>query len=185
MYPTLYTKRQINLEVQEKLLAPIKPKITNKENENLTQKISLSELKIAIFQTENAKSPAIDALPIEFYKSQYEMIKNDLLQLYNSPSIIQAIINLIPKNDKEEHLKNWRPISLLCADYKILTKIISNRLKTTLEHTISKKQICGIHNRSIFSNHFTIPELIAHSTTKKIKAYIVSVDQEKAIDKLS
>ena len=94
------------------------------------------------------------------------------------------IINLIPKNDQKEHLKNWRPFSLLCADYKILTKIISNRLKTTLDHTISKEQTCGILNRFIFSNLFTIRELRAHSTSKKIKAYIVSVDQEKAFDKV-
>ena len=43
--------------------------------------------------------------------------------------------------------KNWRPISLLCVDYKILTKIISNRLKTKLDNEISKEQTCGIPNR--------------------------------------
>lgn len=90
---------------------------------------------------ENEESPGIDGLPIEFYKLQYQIIKTDPLQLYNSilfsnenltPSMNQAIITLIPKNDKKELLKNWRPISLLCVDYKILTKIISNRLKNTL-----------------------------------------------------
>ena len=35
------------------------------------------------------------------------------------------------KNDKKENLKNWTPISLLCSDYKILTKILSNRLEPT------------------------------------------------------
>ena len=131
---------------------------------------------------ENAKSPAINDLPIEFYKSQYDLIKNDLLQLYISirfqnenltPSMTKAIISLIPKKDKKEHLKNWRPISLLCADYKILTKILSNRLKTTLEHTISKEQICGIPNRSIFSNLFTIRNITAHSTIKNKSIYSV------------
>ena len=89
----------------------------------------------------------------------------------------KAIINLIPKNDKKEHRRNWRPISLLCSNYKILTKILSNRLKTTLE-------TCGIPNRSIFLNLFTIWELITCSTTKKIKTYIISVEQEKAFDKV-
>ena len=60
---------------------------------------------------ENDKSPGIDKLPIEFYKSQYEIIKNDLLQIYNSvlflnknlsPSMTQVIITLLPKNDKKE-----------------------------------------------------------------------------------
>ena len=114
---------------------------------------------------ENGKSPGIDGLAIEFYKSLFDLIKSYLLQLYSSilfqdenliPSMTKAIINLIPKNDKKEHLRNWRPISLLCSNYKILTKILSNRLKTTLEHTISKEQTCGIPNRPIFLNLFTI-----------------------------
>ena len=127
---------------------------------------------------ENSKSTGIDGLPIEFYKSQYDFLKHDLLQLYNSiffqnenltPSMSQAIITLTPKNDQKQHLKSWRPISLLCADFKILTKIISNRLKPTLEYTISKEQTCGIPNLSMFSNLFIIREIISHSTTKKYK----------------
>ena len=81
---------------------------------------------------ENGKCPGIDKLPTEFSKSQYDVLKHDLLQLYNSIlfqnenltlSLNQPIINLIPKNDQKKLLKNWRPISLLFADYKILTKL--------------------------------------------------------------
>ena len=67
----------------------------------------------------------------------------------------QATITLLPKNDKK-NFKNWRPISLLCSNYKILTKILSNRLKTALEHSISIEETCGTPNRSIFSNTLSI-----------------------------
>ena len=73
---------------------------------------------------------------------------------------------------------------MFCVDYKILTKIISSRLKPTLESTISKEQACGIPNESIFSNPFTMRELINHSTAKTTKSYVVSIDQEKASDKV-
>ena len=96
----------------------------------------------------------------------------------------QAIITLISKSNKK-NLKNWRPISFFCVDYKILTKIISNRLKAKLDHTISKEETCGIPNWSIFSNLFTIHELTHHSTIKKIKSCFVSADQEKAFDKVA
>lgn len=132
---------------------------------------------------ENAKPQDIDGLPIELYKSQYDLIKNDPLQLYNSIPLWNENI-LTPKNDKKELLKNWRPISLLCVDYKIVTKIISSRLKTTLDQVISKGQTCGIPNRSIFCNLFTTRELIHHSKIKNINSYIVSVNQEKAFDKV-
>ena len=191
-YLTLYTKTKTHPKIQKTLLEKLKPKINYEENENLIKQITFTELKTAIFRMENRKSPGIDDLAIEFYKSQYEIIKNDILKLYNSillknkdlsHSMNQAIITLLPKNNEKDLLKNWRPISLLCVDYKILTKIISNRLKPTLDITISKEQTWGIPNRSIFSNLFTIRELIHHSTKKDIKTYIVSTDQEKAFDK--
>ena len=142
---------------------------------------------------ENGKSPGIGGLGIEFYKSLYDLIKTEPLQLYDSiifqngnltSSMTKAVINLIPKNNQKEHLRNWRPTALLCSDYKKITKILSNRLKTTLEHIISKEQTCGIPNRSTFSNLFTIGEVIAESTTKKLKSYIISLDQEKAFNKV-
>lgn len=86
---------------------------------------------------ENGKSPGIDGITIEFYKSLFDLIKSDLLQLDNSllfqdenliPSMTKAIINLIPKNDQKERLKLETNL-LTLLDYKILTKILSNRLK--------------------------------------------------------
>lgn len=71
------------------------------------------------------------------------------------------------------------------VDYKILTKTISNRLKTTLNHAISKEQACGISNRSIFFNLFRLREPIHRSKIKNIDSYIVSVDQQKAFDKVN
>ena len=96
----------------------------------------------------------------------------------------KAIINVIPKNDRKEYLKNWRPISLLCSDYRILIKIMSIRLKTTLSQTIFEEETCGIPDRTIFSNLFTTREMIIQSSTMNLKSYIMSIDQEKAFDKV-
>ena len=76
----------------------MRPKITHQQNQKLTQQITLAELKHAIFQMENT---------IEFYKTQFELIKHDLLDLFNSilfrnekipTSMTRAIITLLPKN---------------------------------------------------------------------------------------
>ena len=159
----------------QKLLKPLKTKITN-DNKKVTQQIIFAKLKTAIYQLDNGKSTGIDGIPIEYFKSYYEYLKYDLLQLYNlilfennnlTTSLNQAIITFSFKNDKKENLKNWRPISLLCSDYKILTKILSNRLKPTLEHTILIEQTCRISKRSIFLNLFI---------TKNTHSFIVSID---------
>ena len=94
----------------------------------------------------------------------------------------QAIITLIPKQGDLNKLKYQRPISLLCIDYKILTKILANRLKNILPTIISKEQTCSIPNRTIFNNLFLIREIIT-LTNKKNKLYILQVDQEKAFNK--
>ena len=89
-----------------------------------------------------------------------------------------TVITLLPKNDKEENFKNWRPISLLGSDYKTLTKILSNRRKPTLEHTISIEKTCGVSNRSA---PVVLCEIINHTNTKNINSSVISKDQEKSI----
>ena len=74
-FSDLYTKTQTNAQIQEKLLNPLKAKITNEDNKKLTQQINFAELKTAIFQLGNGKSPGIDGIPIEFYKSYHEYIQ--------------------------------------------------------------------------------------------------------------
>ena len=59
-------------------------KVTQQQNEILTKQINVNEIKQAVFQIENQKSPGIDGIPIESYKEFYEYLKDDLLQLFNN-----------------------------------------------------------------------------------------------------
>ena len=76
------------------------------------------------------------------------------------------------------------PISLLCVDYKIITKTITNRLLPTLNEIISLEQSAAVPGRHIYDNLFTIRDLINYSNKKHIPTYILSFDQEKAFDKV-
>ena len=98
---------------------------------------------------ENGKSPRVDGIPIEFYNEVLETIILDLQKTFNETLFTnkktpktwnQAIITPIPKKGNIKLLKYWRPISLLCVDYKILTKTLSNRLKYILPQIISEEQ---------------------------------------------
>ena len=81
-------------------------------------------------------------------------------------------------------LKYWRPISLLCTDYKILTKPLSNRIKEILPNIISIEQSCSVPQRTIFNNLFLIGNLIKYKTEKTDNFYLIQIDQEKAFDKI-
>ena len=97
---------------------------------------------------------------------------------------IQAIITLIPKKGDTNFLKYWRRISLLCVDYKVLTKILANRLKYILPDIISTEQNCSIPNRTIFDNLFLIRDIITYTKRKNNYFYLLQIDQQKAFDKI-
>ena len=107
-YQNLYKKQNNCNRMQQELLQNIPKIVTANQNNQLTKTIQKTELKQAIEQTENDKSPGIDRIPIEFYKTFYDLLENDLLKLYNNilfeekeiPNTMhQAIVTLIPKKE--------------------------------------------------------------------------------------
>jgi len=85
------------------------------------------------------KSPGPDGLTVEFYCSFWELIENSLFSMYKecleqkemSATMKQGIISLIPKPNKDLLIiDNWRPITLLNIDYKILAFVYATRLKS-------------------------------------------------------
>ena len=108
----------------------------------LERDIILDEIKSTIKSMKNNKSPGVDGLPVEFYKIFWNDIHDILLDSYKHSigpvylliSQRRGTISLIPKTDKDPHfLKNWRPITLLSTDYKILSYLLATRIK---EHQI-------------------------------------------------
>ena len=95
----------------------------------------------------------------------------------------QGIIILIPKKDKDrELLKNWRPLSLLNTDYKILAKCIANRIKKVLPEIIHCDQTGFLPNRYIGENINRIFGIMHYSKVYNINPCLVAVDFEKAFD---
>ena len=67
-----------------------------------------------------------------------------------STSQKQAVIKLIEKKDRDKRfIKNWRPISLLNVDIKLISKVLSNRIKNLLPNLISNNQNAYVGNRFI------------------------------------
>ena len=180
-YQQLYKKQNNCKLTQQQLLTNIPKLVATNQNKQLTKPIQKSELKQAIEQTENEKLPGIDGIPIEFYKTFYDLLETELLKLHNNilfrekeitNTMHQAIITLIPKKGDTNKLKYWQPISLLCNDYKILTKILANRIKNILPEIMSEEQTCSIPTRSIFNSIFLITDKIKTNKEKNTAFYI-------------
>ena len=144
-YKKLYsTKMQEspNFEFLESIEAP---RLTNDESESIEGQITEFELLKALQSCKNNKTPGSDGLPSEFYRTFWPDIKDHLITsiLYsfdeNQLACTQrkGILSLLPKNDKNiQKIKNWRPISLLNVDYKIIVKVSAERLKKIIAKLI-------------------------------------------------
>ena len=124
----------------------------------------------------NEKSPGSDGLTKEFYIIFWNDLKDILKEMLNniylantlSESQKEGIIKLLYKKRNVKELKNWRPISLLNIDYKILTKILANRVKEILPKIIDQDQACGTKGRSINDHLETLTSLTEITNDKTI-----------------
>ncbi|KAJ1080742.1 hypothetical protein NDU88_000936 [Pleurodeles waltl] len=96
------------------------------------------------------------------------------------------MITLLYKHKGERcDLKNWRPISLLNVDYKILAKTMVNRLKGAMGELVHPDQTCGVPGRRIADSLALIRDTIQYITDRNIHVAMVCLDQEKAFDRVS
>jgi exonuclease III len=168
-------------------------KMSQEDMLSLESDITEKEIYQAISSMPGNKSPGSDGITVEFYKKFWNQIKNPLSRCFRhifesgELSIDQktGIINLIPKADKDLlKIKNWRPISLLNVDYKILTKILATRLKPILPNIIHTDQCGYVLDRLIGENIRIVDDLISYCEKEEIGGLLIFLDFEKAFDSL-
>ena len=155
--------------------------------------ITMQECIDALKTMPNNKTPGTDGFPPEFYKYFIQDVGQYLLRRFQYSfdnrvlSIDQrsGIINLIPKKDKDPlYLDNWRPISILNTDYKIIAKCLALRLKKVLPEIISNDQTGFLPGRYIGENIRLVLDMIDFTNTTNLPGLMFLADFEKAFDKL-
>ena len=167
------------------------PSLTQEQKYFLNKPLTLSELEFSIKNSQNGKSPGNDGLTREFYIVFWRNISDLLFQSllhgkekgFLSPSQRQAIIKLIEKKNKDKRfIKNWRPISLINYDAKLLSKTLAERLKRILPSIILHNQTAYVANRFIGESIRLISDLFEITQTLDIEGYLLTIDIEKAFD---
>jgi len=141
---------------------------------------------------EGGRAPGIDGLSVDFYKSFWPEIGADLLAVINKSlnsgrlplSCHRSVLTLLPKKGDLSEIKNWRPVSLLCSDYEILSKALANRLSGVLEEVIHTDQTYCVPGRQIFDNISFVRDMFDISRLFDVDFGLISIDQEKAFNRI-
>jgi len=160
--------------------------------EKLFAPVTSGELEGTLKWFKKDKSPGPDGWTIEFYLAFYEILGQDLLKVVEcrtTGSLYHAInltfSALIPKSDSPSSFDDYRPISLCNYIYKIIFKIIANRLRPILSRHIAPQQFSFLESRQIHEAIGSTQEAILSIWTKHLKRVILKIDLSKAFDRVS
>jgi len=108
----------------------VKETLDDREKTDLEKELNEIEIKNSVTALKPHKSPGEDGIMGCFYQLYWDVIKNKFIQLLNeiftentlSESQYRGIISLLYKGGERENIKNWRPLTVLNCDYKLLPK---------------------------------------------------------------
>ncbi|KAI4873817.1 hypothetical protein NFI96_001421 [Prochilodus magdalenae] len=186
-YSEVFTASTLDQQCSRVLLEDL-PQLDELHLRDLDTALTCEEVTRAVFQLASGRAPGIDGLPADFCKALWETVGRDLFEVslasYEAgafpTSCQRVVLSLIPKKGDLCLLTNWRPVSLLCSDYQILSRCTANRLGEALGVVVDQSYC--VPTPSIYNNLFLMRDLNAKSFNSDFG--FSSLDQEKAFDRV-
>ena len=167
--------------------------VSVEQNTRLTSRFSLPEIKSSVLQLLGKnKAPGPDGYTIEFLISFWDHFKDNYLALFNefyengrfNACVKENFICLFKKKEDAVRVKDFRPISLTTLIYKLVAKVLTERLKKVMPSIIAPSQSGFLEGRQILGPIFIANEAVEDYRIRKKKGWIVKLDLEKAFDRV-
>nr|BAE79385.1 unnamed protein product [Ipomoea batatas] len=174
---------------------PMDFQIPRDQASTLLRRASLEEVKKAVFGMKKYGSPGPDGIPAVFYQQFWGEVGPAMTDMVNHAfengstyiSQLQAFMTLIPKKDTPETAADFRPITLLNVSFKVISKVLVNRLRPIMSNIIGPHQNSFLPGRSTMDNVILTQEVVhsMNNPRRKKKQMILKVDLQKAYDSVS
>ncbi|GKV40368.1 hypothetical protein SLEP1_g48023 [Rubroshorea leprosula] len=159
----------------------------------LTSPFSEEEIRKAVWDCGCSKAPGLDGFNFLFFIRMWEVIKKDIVdfvqEFHKNGRLVAgsnvSFITLIPKVCNPQKIEDYRPISLIGAMYKIIAKLLANRLNLVIPDVIGKQQMAFIKGRQLSEGVIIANEIIDDAKKQKRECFLFKIDLEKAFDKVS
>ncbi|CAN4090148.1 unnamed protein product [Withania somnifera] len=166
------------------------PRISQEEQQWLQRPFSEAEVLNIVKQCDGDKAPGPDGFSMSFFKFFWETLKDDLMQTiqnFHQNEIFEKSFNatfvaLIPKKNGAEELKDFRPISLIGGVYKIIAKLITERMKTVIGSLVDEHQMAFLKGRQIMDAALLANDLVDARVRQNLPGVLCKLDSEETYD---
>ena len=191
-YYKLFSAQPLIPEDQDLFINSLNLTLSSAETESCEGPLMEPECLVALRNMAVNKSPGVDGLPAEFYMKFWDIMGADLVQVFNDCYVSGKLsltqrsgaTTLLYKKGDILNTVNWRPITLLCSDYKIAAKALGNRLLRVIASVVSPDQSCGIPGRFMGENVRLLHDVCDYAHLESVPGALLSLDQEKAFDRV-
>lgn len=150
------------------------PPLHEEDRVDINKVVTRSEIFNVINHMGAFKAPGMDGFQAVFFQSQWPIIGDSLcnmvFDIFREPSkvrdINETLITLIPKVEQVRNIKHFRPISLCNVSYKVITKLLANRLRLIIGRLVNPCQSSFVPNRQSRDNIIVAQEIF-HSMRRK------------------
>uniref|UniRef100_A0A2N9FU80 Reverse transcriptase domain-containing protein n=1 Tax=Fagus sylvatica TaxID=28930 RepID=A0A2N9FU80_FAGSY len=149
-----------------------------------------SEIESVVQGCNGDKAPGPDGFSLAFFQSCWSVVRSDVLGVCQEfhghcqfeRSLNATFVSLIPKKHGADELKDFRPISLVGGMYKIIAKLLANRLAVILGKIISPSQSAFVKGRQILDSVLIANECLDSRLKASNPGVLCKLDLEKAYD---